>query len=424
MTSELNGSRIVGLSSVKDAPNRRDSTTSCDDMSGVSDVESKLHPQSVEPCHNLAFNTIRYNPAIVGNQLTNSAPIHFAVPQSSTFPGFPRLPPPAKVDEGEVHLPLHSTRLMLPRSSTSSRRSRHFVPNEHKDEYYWQKRKKNNEAARKSREKRRTIDSVLEDKVLQLSQENKYLRNELYNMKVKYGEIDPTAEDFINNNKHPKFSSSTSSPNHEMVDCEHAVNLQLATSQREPTNPVVVNNEVPISPITSFHSDICLRGKAAQAVAVVSPTLNTSHPPQQVNLLLGKLHGSCDDSAVSANVVFSRLATGTLVLSPVDLSIGSRSLKEAAPPASTSSLPESAAKKEEEGDYPNEMKAFEAANTLVTLCKGAEDLKRDVMKEEDEESKEQSGNWKPRFREINSLFNGDKSALPHKLRFKSSKSEQ
>ena len=112
MTSELNGSRIVGLSSVKDAPNRRDSTTSCDDMSGVSDVESKLHPQSVEPCHNLTFNTIRYNPAIVGNQLTNSAPIHFAVPQSSTFPGFPRLPPPAKVDEGEVHLPHHSTRLV------------------------------------------------------------------------------------------------------------------------------------------------------------------------------------------------------------------------------------------------------------------------------------------------------------------------
>jgi len=31
----------------------------------------------------------------------------------------------------------------------SGRRTRHFVPNERKDEYYWQKRRKNNEAARK-----------------------------------------------------------------------------------------------------------------------------------------------------------------------------------------------------------------------------------------------------------------------------------
>jgi len=81
-----------------------------------------------------------------------------------------------------------------PRCPTTMRKSRHFVPNECKDEYYWHKRLKNNEAARKSRQKRRTIDSVLEEKVLILLHENQQLRQELYALKVKYGLIPPTSE--------------------------------------------------------------------------------------------------------------------------------------------------------------------------------------------------------------------------------------
>lgn len=72
-----------------------------------------------------------------------------------------------------------------------SRRNRHFVPSTHKDEYYWMKRQKNNEAARKSREKRRMNDLVLEQKVLELLQENLQLKRDLLAVKVKYKEIDP-----------------------------------------------------------------------------------------------------------------------------------------------------------------------------------------------------------------------------------------
>jgi leukemia factor-related protein len=82
--------------------------------------------------------------------------------------------------------------LPFPRCNTSAlRRSRHFVPNECKDEYYWHKRLKNNEAARKSRQKRRNIDSVLEEKVLVLSHENDMLRNELYSLKVRFSISSP-----------------------------------------------------------------------------------------------------------------------------------------------------------------------------------------------------------------------------------------
>ena len=50
------------------------------------------------------------------------------------------------------HCLSHNARIyfqLQPRLNPVSRRTRHFVPNESKDEYYWQKRRKNNEAARK-----------------------------------------------------------------------------------------------------------------------------------------------------------------------------------------------------------------------------------------------------------------------------------
>jgi len=98
-----------------------------------------------------------------------------------------------------------------PRCNTNAlRRSRHFVPNECKDEYYWHKRLKNNEAARKSRQKRRNIDSVLEEKVLVLSHENDMLRNELYNLKVRFFcfyDCRFSVGDFLTNYQH--FSSES-----------------------------------------------------------------------------------------------------------------------------------------------------------------------------------------------------------------------
>nr|CAB3264306.1 nuclear factor interleukin-3-regulated protein-like [Phallusia mammillata] len=111
--------------------------------------------------------------------------------QTSAFgKGHPRFPHPSTLLNSHVqNLNAVTQFVVTPKGSCPSRKSRHFVPNERKDEYYWQKRRKNNEAARKSREKRRTIDSVLEEKVLILSQENKLLKEELHSIKLKYGEI-------------------------------------------------------------------------------------------------------------------------------------------------------------------------------------------------------------------------------------------
>ena len=54
---------------------------------------------------------------------------------------------------------------------------------------YWKKRRKNNEAARRSREKRRLNDMMMEKRVMQLTEENKKLKTQLWTIKIKYGEV-------------------------------------------------------------------------------------------------------------------------------------------------------------------------------------------------------------------------------------------
>ncbi|KAM9312976.1 nuclear factor interleukin-3-regulated protein-like [Gastrophryne carolinensis] len=71
----------------------------------------------------------------------------------------------------------------------NGRRKREFISDEKKDASYWEKRRKNNEAAKRSREKRRFHDLVLEGRVAALDEENVRLRNELFQLKLRYGLI-------------------------------------------------------------------------------------------------------------------------------------------------------------------------------------------------------------------------------------------
>ncbi|KAM5173191.1 uncharacterized protein ACMZJ9_005842 [Mantella aurantiaca] len=79
--------------------------------------------------------------------------------------------------------------------SAAGRRKREFISDEKKDASYWEKRRKNNEAAKRSREKRRFHDLVLEGRVAALDEENGRLRNELFQLKLRYGLI--SAASFI-----------------------------------------------------------------------------------------------------------------------------------------------------------------------------------------------------------------------------------
>ncbi|XP_072255601.1 uncharacterized protein [Pyxicephalus adspersus] len=76
-----------------------------------------------------------------------------------------------------------------PIGSGTGRRKREFISDEKKDASYWEKRRKNNEAAKRSREKRRYHDLVLEGRVAALDEENGRLRNELFQLKLRYGLI-------------------------------------------------------------------------------------------------------------------------------------------------------------------------------------------------------------------------------------------
>lgn len=82
------------------------------------------------------------------------------------------------------------------------RKQREFMPDFKKDETYWSKRRKNNEAAKRSREKRRVNDIVMGQKILELTNENNGLREELHAIKAKFGL--PMDQPFVDPNYSPR----------------------------------------------------------------------------------------------------------------------------------------------------------------------------------------------------------------------------
>ncbi|XP_022914863.1 uncharacterized protein [Onthophagus taurus] len=67
------------------------------------------------------------------------------------------------------------------------RKQREFTPENKKDDSYWDRRRRNNEAAKRSREKRRFNDMVLEQRVLELTNENAILKAQLETIREEFG---------------------------------------------------------------------------------------------------------------------------------------------------------------------------------------------------------------------------------------------
>jgi len=208
-----------------------------------------------------------------------------------------------------------------PRCNTALRRSRHFVPNECKDEYYWHKRLKNNEAARKSRQKRRNIDSVLEEKVLVLSHENDMLRNELYNLKVKYGEIsshdpkysntqplEPSPSDSKGLTAGTSTRSITATPD---VLPKHDAPQQLFN--RNTAQDPKLQLQDPASAAAALHKAMAAKNAAA-AVLQQQPNVMSSKPGTSG---AAGVHIAQGGMQFPPNLLLSHVASGTYVLSPV-----------------------------------------------------------------------------------------------------------
>lgn len=72
-------------------------------------------------------------------------------------------------------------------ASERDRKQREFIPDSKKDDKYWERRRKNNEAAKRSREKRRQNDILMEHRISVLTSQNTRLRQELMELKVRFG---------------------------------------------------------------------------------------------------------------------------------------------------------------------------------------------------------------------------------------------
>ncbi|VDP67557.1 unnamed protein product [Echinostoma caproni] len=82
------------------------------------------------------------------------------------------------------------------------RKQREFIPDSKKDDKYWERRRKNNEAAKRSREKRRQNDILMEHRINVLNAQNQKLRQELMELKLRYGlpldDTEPVSPDTTN----------------------------------------------------------------------------------------------------------------------------------------------------------------------------------------------------------------------------------
>ena len=71
--------------------------------------------------------------------------------------------------------------------NANQRKEREFIPDNKKDNCYWVKRHKNNQAAKRSREKRRMNDAAMGQRILELTNENTKIKQELDALKRRFG---------------------------------------------------------------------------------------------------------------------------------------------------------------------------------------------------------------------------------------------
>ena len=89
----------------------------------------------------------------------------------------------------------------------TARRAKTLIPAEAKDNMYWIKRRKNNEAARKSRDAKRRTEVEVNQRAIDLEEENIILRNELRLLKTRFGI--PVSEPYLSEDTavhHPRTS--------------------------------------------------------------------------------------------------------------------------------------------------------------------------------------------------------------------------
>lgn len=140
----------------------------------------------------------------------------------------------------------------------SQRKQREFIPDNKKDESYWDRRRRNNEAAKRSREKRRYNDMILEQRVVELSKENHFLKAQLTAIKERYGisgesivNVEqvmatlPTNDQVLSITKRPKMGSSSLSS--QIIYPPSSVPIPTPVIHRTnngPSPPIVPLNQV------------------------------------------------------------------------------------------------------------------------------------------------------------------------------------
>lgn len=109
----------------------------------------------------------------------------------------------------------------LPNLTGNQRAKREFVPDNKKDELYWNKRIKNNDSARRSRVKRKTLEKIMETRLMELQKENIELRHEMSALKRRFG-IEEDEQSSVSSLSRPISPSR----------------ISLASNTPEPTTPL------------------------------------------------------------------------------------------------------------------------------------------------------------------------------------------
>ncbi|XP_024215740.1 nuclear factor interleukin-3-regulated protein isoform X1 [Halyomorpha halys] len=146
------------------------------------------------PLHASSTPTNNNNSAVANNGNINCTPTsgYFVIEPNMDLGAIPRegdmTSSPETTNMGENYPPGFDVSSHLQRKDLfSQRKQREFIPDNKKDESYWDRRRRNNEAAKRSREKRRYNDMILEQRVVELSKENHFLKAQLAAIKEKYG---------------------------------------------------------------------------------------------------------------------------------------------------------------------------------------------------------------------------------------------
>nr|UHH90568.1 vrille [Pyrrhocoris apterus] len=216
------------------------------------------------PLHN-STNSNSNNP-LPSNGAMNcpTAPGYFVIDQNIDLGSIPRdadmNSSPETSNIGENYSPGYDVSSHLPRKDLfSQRKQREFIPDNKKDESYWDRRRRNNEAAKRSREKRRYNDMILEQRVVELSKENHFLKAQLTAIKEKFGisgeavvNVEqvmatlPTNDQVLSITKRAKLASSSLTP--QIIYPANSVPIPTPvihrTSNNGPSPPIVPLHQV------------------------------------------------------------------------------------------------------------------------------------------------------------------------------------